>query len=102
MIARVAVLGAGAWGTALAVHLAGRGDIDVQLWARDAQHASAMRTMRENSRYLPGTALPASVAISSDLRDLAGTGLLIVATPIAALGGIVATLRGESRATFRD
>ena len=57
---RVAVLGAGSWGTALAVHL-GRIGHDVSLWARDASLAADIASHRVNGVYLPGVALPANV-----------------------------------------
>ena len=55
---RVAVLGAGAWGTALAVLLASKG-VPTRLWARRKAQAEALKAMRENRDYLPGVALPA-------------------------------------------
>ncbi|MEP6782187.1 MAG: 2-dehydropantoate 2-reductase N-terminal domain-containing protein, partial [Acidobacteriota bacterium] len=66
MIQRIAVLGSGSWGTALAVHLAGTGH-DVRLWARDASLASTMASSRENATYLPGVKLPASLSPTSDM-----------------------------------
>lgn len=85
-MARIAVLGAGAWGTAFACALAPRHA--VTLWARDAAQAEALRAGRENARYLSGIALPASLAIESDLAravQFAGDGLLVLATPTGAL-----------------
>ena len=62
MIDSVAILGAGAWGTALAVHLAGgRESPGVRLWARDAAQASELAATRENARYLPGITIPSSI-----------------------------------------
>ena len=83
MPAQLAILGAGAWGTALAVHLAAR--MPVTLYARSAAQAAAIGTTRENGRYLPGVALPAAVTLTSDLRAAVGASLLIAATPVAAL-----------------
>ena len=83
MAASIAILGAGAWGTALAVHLAAR--MPVTLWARNAAHASAMAAARENARYLPGITLPASVAVTADLRAAVRARTLVVATPMAGL-----------------
>ena len=81
---RIAVLGAGAWGTAMAVHAAARHD--VRLWSRDALQARAIEADRENRRYLPGVRLPANVTIESALpKALADAGLLVVATPTAGL-----------------
>ncbi|MEP6942704.1 MAG: NAD(P)H-dependent glycerol-3-phosphate dehydrogenase [Betaproteobacteria bacterium] len=90
----VAVLGAGAWGTALAVHLA-RADSSplVTLWARDAAQARSIAGSRENARYLPGVTLPASIVVDDDVfRASAGASMLIVATPVAALPDIVSLL----------
>jgi glycerol-3-phosphate dehydrogenase (NAD(P)+) len=94
---RIAVLGAGAWGTALAVAAAGGpGAHDVVLWARDADQAAAMRRDGSNQRYLGGVALPPPLRIEADLataiahaRGGAGVGLLILATPMAALRGLL-------------
>jgi len=78
---RVAVLGAGGWGTALAVHLARVGH-DVELWARDAALVERMRAERENSVYLRGAAFPERLAVTGDLETaLAGAGLIVSAVP---------------------
>lgn len=63
---RVAVLGAGSWGTALAIHLAAIGHA-VTLWCRDDDHARRMAVARENSRYLPGRTFPARLMPTSEL-----------------------------------
>lgn len=81
---KVAVLGSGAWGTALAVSFAPRHQ--VSLWARDAHLIETMRESRHNQRYLPDIELPAGLNLSSDLNaTLAGAELVIVAVPVAAL-----------------
>lgn len=61
----IAVLGAGAWGTAIAAHLAARHAVG--LWARDAMQAHAIAEARENKRYLPGAMLDRKIAVTSDL-----------------------------------
>lgn len=63
---RIAILGAGSWGTGLAVLLGSHGHA-VRLWGRDAQALAAMRRDRENTRYLPGISLPAGVEPEADL-----------------------------------
>jgi glycerol-3-phosphate dehydrogenase (NAD(P)+) len=64
----VLIVGAGAWGTAIAVQLAQRAASDViQLWGRNASAAAEMRRTRSNARYLPGVVLPGSLAIEDDL-----------------------------------
>jgi glycerol-3-phosphate dehydrogenase (NAD(P)+) len=97
---RISVLGAGAWGTALAVATAARHE--VLLWARDPAQAAAMREAGCNVRYLPEVALPAALVIESDAaraRDhalRAPEGLLVVATPMAGLRAQLAALPGGS------
>ena len=78
---RVAVLGAGAWGTAIASVLAARHD--VTLWARDRAQAEAMARTRRNDRYLPKIEIPAAVKVSADFPAQAD--LFLAATPVAGL-----------------
>jgi glycerol-3-phosphate dehydrogenase (NAD(P)+) len=81
----IAVLGAGAWGTALAVGLA-RGGHRVTLCARRTDHAAAMRAERENALYLPGVALPESIDLSDRWAQAAGASeavLMAVPSPFA-------------------
>jgi glycerol-3-phosphate dehydrogenase (NAD(P)+) len=87
MIANVAVLGGGAWGTALAVHLAARSHARprVTLYVRSVAHARDCVAARENRRYLPRIALPPTLDITSDLADVASADLLVAATPVAQL-----------------
>ena len=94
----VTILGAGAWGTALAVAAAPRHAL--LLWARDAQQARAIQVARENTRYLPGAVLPAALSIDADLsRALAHGehGLFIIATPMSALREMLAALPKGAR-----
>ncbi len=77
----VTVLGAGSWGTALAVHL-GRIGHDVQLWARDPLLADTIRARRVNGAYLPGVGLPDSVSIAASLQAaLTESELVVCAIP---------------------
>jgi glycerol-3-phosphate dehydrogenase (NAD(P)+) len=98
MIANVAVLGAGAWGTALAVHLAMRSNARplVTLYTRSSAHARDCIAARENRRYLPRVALPSSLTVTSDIADVAQAELLIAATPVAALLPLADTLAATS------
>lgn len=80
------VLGAGAWGTALAVSVCTRHA--TRLWARDAAQAAQMRETRRNRVYLPDVELPAALAVDADLDAAlahARDGLVIIATPMAGL-----------------
>jgi len=81
---KITMLGAGAWGTALAIAFAGKHE--VVLWSREADVAVDLQNTRENHRFFPGYKLPESVAISTDFAAaVAGAELLVVATPIAGL-----------------
>ena len=94
---KIIVLGAGAWGSALAMsaaqHPAGHA---VSLWARDTAQASDMRAERQNRRYLPGIAFPPSLTVADgDFAVLLpDADLVIVATPMAALRNMLQALRG--------
>jgi glycerol-3-phosphate dehydrogenase (NAD(P)+) len=89
----IAVLGAGAWGTAIARAAAGRHT--VQLFARDPAQAAAIARQRCNERYLPGVALPASVSVTPALGTaLLDAKLIIIATPTDALRELLRSLRG--------
>ncbi len=88
---KIAVLGAGAWGTALALSFAGRHS--VSLWTWQAAHAEEMRTTRENARFLPGHVFPASIAITADIAAaLSQADLALIATPVAGLRSMAAEL----------
>ena len=92
---RVAVLGAGAWGTAIAGVLAAR--LDVALWARDPAQAEAIARTRRNERYLPGVELPAALGVTADLRSaVSGARLLLAATPVAGLRELAGKIPAES------
>jgi len=87
--ATMAVLGAGSWGTALAVVLA-RNGVGVRLWAHRAEHARALAADGENRRYLPGVALPANLTVSEDLTaTLAAIGDVLIVTPSHAFSDIL-------------
>src|SRR5687768_706166 len=86
----VAVLGAGSWGTALAIVLAGRG-FGVVLWGRDPARVAALASEHENRRYLPGVPLPESITASDDLAEsVAGREAVVFAVPAAALAAVAA------------
>lgn len=89
---RIAVLGAGAWGTSIASVLGAR--LEVTLWARDAGQAQQIASTRRNQRYLPGIVLPAAVVVSSDLsKTVAETRLVLAATPVAGLRELLEKIR---------
>jgi len=93
-VKRVAVLGAGAWGTSIASVLAAR--LEVTLWARDPAQAEALARTRRNERYLRGIEIPAAVKVTSDLGDASRAELLLAATPVSGLREILKKIKPES------
>jgi glycerol-3-phosphate dehydrogenase (NAD(P)+) len=92
------VLGAGAWGTAVAASTAARHS--TLLWARDAAQCRQMQAARENVRYLPGVPLPAALALTDDLAaafaHARGDGLIVLATPMAGLREMLQRLPADA------
>jgi glycerol-3-phosphate dehydrogenase (NAD(P)+) len=95
---KIIVLGAGAWGTALAANAAARHE--VVLWARDAGQARAMQSQRENQRYLPGIQLPDALRVATPgelpLSLAARADLTIIATPMAGLREMLSQVRDHT------
>ena len=88
---RIVVLGAGAWGTALA-NVAARGANDVVLWARNADHVAEMQAEKTNRRRLPGVAFAANLRASSNQDDLAGASAILAVVPAQAMRGVLTDL----------
>jgi glycerol-3-phosphate dehydrogenase (NAD(P)+) len=94
-VAALAVLGAGAWGTALSAALGSRHQ--VTLWARDSAQSEAIARTRRNARYLPEIKLPEALRVEADFQKaVAGADLLVAATPVAGLRELIGKLRGTS------
>jgi glycerol-3-phosphate dehydrogenase (NAD(P)+) len=85
------VLGAGSWGSALAVHYAAHGH-EVLLWARDAEVADRLRSERRNPRYLADCPLPPSVAVTSEIGDASDLDRVLLVVPSHALREVVREL----------
>ncbi|CUH79744.1 Glycerol-3-phosphate dehydrogenase [NAD(P)+] [Tritonibacter multivorans] len=83
----ITVLGAGAFGTALAIAIAQKQP--VTLWARDADQANAMQTARENSRRLPDAPFPDALTVTPDLEVACKTKVLLLAVPMQKLRGFL-------------
>lgn len=83
----VSVLGAGAFGTALAVSLAQNGP--VTLWARNADHVARMQAMRANAERLPGVALPENVSVTAEIGVAAQNDVLLLAVPMQQMGAFL-------------
>jgi glycerol-3-phosphate dehydrogenase (NAD(P)+) len=96
----IIVLGAGAWGTALAISAANntRAAHSVSLWSRDAAQAAAIQSQRCNAKYLPQVAFPDSLQIASgDFSALVKTAdLVIIGTPMSGLRGMLNQLNGAT------
>lgn len=86
--ARAVILGAGAWGTALAIHLANSGR-EVGLWGHEPAHIARLRRARCNDANLPGRPLPASLQLHDDLEEaLAPADTVLLAVPAAAVRAV--------------
>jgi glycerol-3-phosphate dehydrogenase (NAD(P)+) len=91
-IRRTAIVGAGGWGTALAVLWAKRGNA-LTLWGNNGGRIAKLREARENSEYLPGIRIPDSVVVTSDIADCVGADLIVFVTPSVALRSVADRLR---------
>lgn len=85
---KIGVLGAGAFGTALAVALAREGQ-EVGLWARDPEQAARLHAERRNERRLPGVVLPDSVSVAAEIASVAQAGVLLLAVPMQQMAGLL-------------
>jgi glycerol-3-phosphate dehydrogenase (NAD(P)+) len=101
-IQRTAIVGAGGWGTALAVLWSKKGN-EIILWGHNPARTETVRTTRENSEYLPGIRLPETVTVTSDIADCAQADLIVFVTPSTALRSVATQLRASlsgSKAVF--
>jgi glycerol-3-phosphate dehydrogenase (NAD(P)+) len=89
-MSRIAILGAGAWGTALALSLARRGGHELCLWSHSPALAEQLADAGENLPYLPGFTLPVNIQITSDLpRAIFEADILLCVTPSQHLRGVI-------------
>jgi len=96
----ITVLGAGAWGTALAVHAVAAHP--TRLWARDPEQVARLRAVRRNAHYLPEIVLPPALQVGADLDaalSYAAGGVVVIATPMAGLEPLLARLPAALDAT---
>ncbi|MBV8645880.1 NAD(P)H-dependent glycerol-3-phosphate dehydrogenase [Paludibacterium sp.] len=92
---KLAVLGAGAWGSALAIAFSRLHD--VVLWSRDGAHVAELAAARVNQRYLPDAPFPERLSLSADLpRAIADADLILIATPIVGLRPTLRALKASS------
>jgi len=94
--AAIGVIGAGAWGTALAQSLASDGS-EVLLWARETELSEEINTSRSNSLFLPGADLAPTIRATSDIADLAALPALLAVVPAQFLGSVLAGLPDSPR-----
>ena len=97
-IQRTAIVGAGGWGTALALLWSKKGN-EITLWGHDPARTDKIRTTRENPEYLPGVRLPETITITSDIADCAGADLIVFVTPSTALRSVATQLRASLSGT---
>ena len=92
-MSRIALIGAGAWGTALAISLARRGGHELSLWAHSPAHAEELTDTGENLRYLPGFVLPMDVRVTARLADaVEDADTVLFVTPSQALRSVIEAL----------
>jgi glycerol-3-phosphate dehydrogenase (NAD(P)+) len=94
-IRTTAIIGAGGWGTALAVLWSKRGNA-ITLWGNDPERAAKLRETRENSEYLPGVKLPDAVRVTSDIADCTSADLIVFVTPSVALRSVAKRLQAAN------
>jgi glycerol-3-phosphate dehydrogenase (NAD(P)+) len=89
---RVAVVGFGAWGTALGAHAARLGH-DVRAWAREADVVEDVNARHENGPFLPGVALPAAIRASTEIRDVVpGADMIVLVPPSKHLRAVASSI----------
>jgi len=91
-IRNTVILGAGGWGTALAILWSKRGN-PITLWGNNPERVARLRETRENSEYLPGAKIPESIAVTSDMADCVSADLIVFVTPSMALRSVAERLR---------
>ena len=94
----ISIIGAGAWGTALAL-AARRAGNDVSIWAFEAEIVAAINNNHENTLYLPGVALDPAIRATADLAEAATADVLLLAPPAQHLRSTIAPLAGALPAT---
>ncbi len=90
-IRQIGIIGAGAWGTALAV-LSAQAKRDTLLWAHEPELAEAINQAHENKPYLPDIALPPTIRATAALEDMRDRDMVLMVTPAQYLGGVLARL----------
>jgi glycerol-3-phosphate dehydrogenase (NAD(P)+) len=92
-MSRIAVLGAGAWGTAIALSLSRRGGHNIVLWSHSEQEAHTIQAARENTLFLPGFPLPPDIVVTASDADISGAEIVVSVIPSEFLRPTLARLR---------
>ncbi len=92
-MSRIVVLGAGAWGTAIALSLSRRGGHNITLWSHSAEEARQISNARENTLFLPGFPLPADIAVTSVESAVSEAEIVVTVIPSEFLRPTIARLR---------
>src|SRR5205823_4898894 len=90
----IAIVGAGGWGTALAVLWSKQGN-EIILWGHDPARTEKVRATRENRDYLPNVRLPESIKVTSDIVDCAAANLIVFVTPSMAFRSVANQLHAS-------
>jgi len=80
-MSRIAVLGAGAWGTAIALSLHRRGGHEITLWSHNEDEAKKITTAGENTLFLPGFPLPSNLTVTHDMTPIREAEILVSVIP---------------------
>jgi glycerol-3-phosphate dehydrogenase (NAD(P)+) len=92
-MSRIAVLGAGAWGTAIAISLSRRGGHKIVLWSHSEEEAHTIQSARENTLFLPGFPLPPDIVVTATDADISGAEIVVSVIPSEFLRPTFARLR---------
>jgi glycerol-3-phosphate dehydrogenase (NAD(P)+) len=96
-MSRIAVLGSGAWGTAIALALSRRGGHQIFLWSHSQEEASTIAGARENTLFLPGFLLPASIHVTANPNPIAQAEMVVSVVPSEFLRPTIARLQAYFR-----
>jgi len=94
MTVSIGIIGAGAWGTALA-HIQAESGYPVTLWAREAEVVESISERSENSVFLPGVTLDKGITVTDSLMNVAGQNIILIVTPAQYVRSTLEALRGE-------
>jgi len=86
---KLTILGAGSWGTTLAVVLSAKKELDITLWSAFKEHALSLQKYRQNKDFLPSVKIPSSIEITADLRTALNSKIIVLAIPVEYLRSVL-------------